>query len=86
MAKKKTKIEPDKKVEEEKLEIAKVTFSFTFTRDEAEHYINKPKSQITRNLKKYMCSIFEAAAKKMLETSPDEIVKNCKVEVPDELK
>lgn len=68
------------------LEVAKVSFSFMFTRDEAEAYIKRPRSQMARNLKKYMCSIFEAAAKKMLSTSPEEIVKGCKVDIPKHLK
>lgn len=79
-------MEEDKQVEETSMEIASVTFTFTFTRDEADKYINKPKSQIARNLRKYMCSIFEAAAKKMLESKPDETVTNCKVDIPDNLK
>lgn len=81
-----SKDDKDLEIKEERLEVAKVSFSFTFTRDEAEAYINKPKGQIARNLRKYMASIFEAAAKKMLTTTPDEIVKNCKVDIPEDLK
>lgn len=76
----------DLRIKEEKLEIAKVTFSFTFTRDEAEKFIHKPKSQVARKLRQYMCKIFEVAAKKMLESKPQDIVKECKVDIPDDLK
>jgi hypothetical protein len=76
----------DLSIKEEKLEIAKVTFSFTFTRDEAEKFIHKPKSQVARKLRQYMCKIFEVAAKKMLESKPQDIVKECKVDIPDDLK
>jgi hypothetical protein len=76
----------DLSIKEEKLEIAKVTFSFTFTRDEAEKFIYKPKSQVARKLRQYMCKIFEVAAKKMLESKPQDIVKECKVDIPDDLK
>lgn len=79
-------VDTDKNIEESNLEIASVTFTFTFTRDEANAFINKPKSQVARNLRKYMCKIFEVAAKKMLDAKPDEIVKNCKLDIPDELK
>lgn len=86
MSKKKDIIDTDKEIEENNLEIASVTFTFTFTRDEANAFINKPKSQVARNLRKYMCKIFEVAARKMLDAKPDEIVKNCKLDVPEELK
>lgn len=76
----------DLSIDKETLEIAKVTFSFTFTRDEAEKFIHKPKSQVARKLRQYMCKIFEAAAKKMLESKPEDIVKECKVDIPDDLK
>lgn len=74
-------IEKGKQIEEKEMEIAKVSFSFTFTRDEAEAYIKKPKGQIARKMRKYMCSIFEAAAKKMLETKPEENVTNCELDI-----
>lgn len=75
----------DLTIKEEQLEVAKVSFSFTFTRDEAEAYIKKPKGQIARNIRKYMCKIFEVAAQKMLESKPEEIVKECNINMPDEL-
>lgn len=74
-------IEKDKQIEETEMEIAKISFSFTFTRDEAEAYIKKPKGQIARKMRKYMCSIFEAAAKKMLKTKPEENVTNCELDI-----
>lgn len=76
----------EKNIEEKNIEIATVSFRFTFTRDEAEAFINKPKSQIARNLRKYMCRIFEVAAKRMLEAKPNEIVKKCKLDIPEELQ
>lgn len=72
--------------EEKVIEIGRVNFSFQFTRDEAEAYIKKPKGQIARKLRKYMCRIFEVAAKKMLDTKPDENINNCKLDIPEDLK
>lgn len=74
-------MDKEKQIDESSMEIAKVNFSFTFTRDEAEAYIKKPKGQIARNIKKYMCRIFEVAAEKMLATDPKENIKNCKLKM-----
>lgn len=76
----------DEKMTEQSMEVAKVSFSFTFTRDEAEAYIKKPKGQIARNIRKYMCRIFEVAAEKMLATPKNENIKNCKLNVDEGLK
>ena len=84
--KKKEIIDTEKHIEENSVEIATVNFSFTFTRDEADAFINKPKSQVARNLRKYMCRIFEVAAKRMLDAKPDEIVKKCKRDIPEDLQ
>ena len=61
------------------LEYAKVSFEFYLTKDEADKILNRPKSQIARNARKYMNSILECAAKRFFE--PEEkkdIVTNCK--------
>ncbi len=79
-------MEKNKKIDDTSMEIAKVNFSFTFTRDEAEAYIKKPKGQIARNIRKYMCRIFEVAAEKMLATDPKENIKNCKLSIDQGLK
>lgn len=79
-------MDKEKQIEEESMEIAKVSFSFTFTRDEAEAYIKKPKGQIARNIKKYMCKIFQVAAEKMLATDKAENIKNCKLNIDQDLK
>lgn len=84
--KKKDIVKTDVPVQENRMEAAKVNFSFMFTRDEAEAFINHPKSQMAKKLRQYMCKIFEVAARKMLDSKPDEIVKNCKLDVPEELK
>lgn len=87
MAKKEKEIiDTEKHIEENSVEVATVSFRFTFTRDEADAFINKPKSQVARNMRKYMCKIFEVAAKRMLEAKPDEIVKKCKLDIPEELQ
>ena len=67
--------------EKESLEVGRLSFAFPITRDEADAVINKPKSLVARKLKKYMYSILKAGAKKMLETSTDEEVKNCKLDI-----
>lgn len=82
----KSVVKTDIPMQEKSMEVAKVNFSFMFTRDEADKFINHPNSQVARNMRKYMCSIFEVAAKKMLEVKPDEIVKNCKLDIPEELQ
>lgn len=77
------KHQDDEQIKEQSMEIAKVNFSFTFTRDEAEAYIKKPKGQIARNIRKYMCRIFEVAAEKMLATDKAENIKNCKLNIDE---
>lgn len=66
-------------IKEEKIEVAKINFGFAITRDEADAVINKPKGTVARKLRKYMISILKAGCKKMLESKPDEDVKNCEV-------
>ena len=85
-AKEACKHQNDEKMTEKSMEVAKVSFSFTFTRDEAEAYIKKPKGQIARNIRKYMCRIFEVAAEKMLATPENENIKNCKLNIDEGLK
>lgn len=71
----------DLEIKEEKMEIARINFSFAITRDEANAVINKPKGTVARKLRKYMISILKAGCKKMLETKPDENVNNCEVDI-----
>ena len=69
-----------KEVENPKeLEIAKITFTFGMSKDEAYAILNKPKGQIARNMRKYMNSLVEHAAKKFFEPTEaqEEIVNNC---------
>lgn len=69
-----------KEVENPKeLEVAKITFTFGMSKDEAYAILNKPKSQIARNMRKYMNSLVEHAAKKFFEPvrPKEEIVNNC---------
>jgi len=76
---KRKKIEIKETENPKELEIAKITFTFGMSKDEADAILNKPKGQIARNMRKYMNSLIEHAAKKFFE--PDnpkkEIVNNC---------
>ena len=69
------------KNKEEKIEIGRINFAFSITRDEAKEVINNPKGVISRKLRKYMISILRTGCKKMLETKPDEIVNNCELDI-----
>lgn len=69
-------------IEKTEIEIGSVNFTFTITRDEAEMVIKKPRSQVARNLKKYMVSILTTACQKFIDTPKEETVKNCKLDVP----
>lgn len=62
------------------LEVAKITFTFGMSKDEAYAILNKPKGQIARNMRKYMNSLVEHAAKQFFKPAEDkeEIVNNCK--------
>ena len=73
--KQETIIETDKPMEESKMIIGKVTFTFSLTEDEANAVLYKPKGQIARNLRKYMNGILQEAAKRFKE---DSNVKECK--------
>lgn len=75
--------EEKQEIKEEQVEIGRISFTFTITRDEADAVINKPKGVIARKLRKYMISILKAGCKKMLESKPEEEVKNCKVEIEE---
>lgn len=69
-----------KEVENPKeLEIAKITFTFGMSKDEAYAILNKPRGQIARNMRKYMNSLIEHAAKKFFEPAKEkeEIVTDC---------
>lgn len=61
------------------LEIAKITFTFGMSKDEADAILNKPKGQIARNMRKYMNSLIEHAARKFFEPTEEkeEIVTDC---------
>lgn len=78
MAKKK---QDDGLKEGTQMEIGRVSFAFNLTRDEADKIINHPKHPVAKKLRRYMKSILEAAAKKMLESKPEEIVKDCKLNI-----
>lgn len=59
--------------------IAKITFTFGMTEEEADEILNNPKGQIARKMRKYAYSLVKAAAKKFFES--EEIrdnVTNCK--------
>lgn len=76
--------EEEKQIEEgTQMEIGRISFAFTITRDEADAVINKPKGIVARKLRKYMISVLKAGCKKMLESKPDEEVKNCKVKIEE---
>lgn len=64
------------------IEIAKITFTFGMSKDEADAILNKPKSQIARNMRKYMNSLVEHAARKFFEPAKEkeETVTDCKEE------
>lgn len=62
--KQETIIETDVPMEESKMVIGKVTFTFSLTEDEANAVLYKPKGQIARNLRKYMNGILQEAAKR----------------------
>lgn len=64
-----------------KIEIGKVSFTFTITRDEADAVINKPRTKIAKNMRRYMIKILEESAKKFLESKKEENVKNCKINI-----
>ena len=68
-------IDADVPMEESKMVIDKVTFTFSLTEDEANAVLYKPKGQIARNLRKYMNGILQEAAKRFKE---DSNVKECK--------
>lgn len=68
-------------IKEKTIEVGRISFGFTITRDEADAVINKPKGTIARKLRKYMISILKAGCKKMLETNPEENVNNCEVDI-----
>lgn len=68
-------------IEEKQIEIGRINFGFTITRDEADAVINKPKGTIARKLRKYMISILKAGCKKMLESKPEENVTECNVPI-----
>lgn len=68
-------------IEHKTIEVGRINFGFTITRDEADAVINKPKGTVARKLRKYMISILKTGCKKMLETKPDEDVKNCKLDI-----
>lgn len=70
-----------KEEQKEIIEVGYISFRFPITRNEAEAIVNKPKSQVARKLKTYMRKVLEAGAKKMLESKPEEEVKNCKVKI-----
>lgn len=64
-----------------KIEIGKISFTFTITRDEADAVINKPRTKIAKNMRRYMLKILEESAKKFLESDKNENVKNCKINI-----
>lgn len=68
-------------IKEKTIEVGRINFGFTITRDEADAVMNKPKGSVARKLRKYMISILKAGCKKMLETKPEEIVNNCKLDI-----
>lgn len=68
-------------IKEKTIEVGRINFGFTITRDEADAVMNKPKGSVARKLRKYMISILKAGCKKMLETKPDETVNNCKLDI-----
>lgn len=68
-------------IEHKTIEVGRISFGFTITRDEADAVINKPKGTVARKLRKYMISILKTGCKKMLETKPDENVNNCKLDI-----
>lgn len=70
-------------IEKEVIEVGYISFRFPITRDEADAIVNKPKSQVARKLKTYMRKVLEAGAKKMLETKPEEDVKECNIPVEE---
>lgn len=73
--------EKQNNIEEKQIEIGRISFGFTITRDEADAVINKPKGTIARKLRKYMISILKAGCKKMLESKPEENVTECNVPI-----
>ena len=58
------------------IEVARITFTFGMSKDEAEAILHKPKGSIARNMRKYMNSLVEHAARKFFE--PEENVTDCK--------
>lgn len=73
--------EQDLIIEKEVIEVGYISFKFPITRDEANAIVNKPKSQVARKLKTYIRRVLEAGAKKMLETTPEENVSKCNIEI-----
>lgn len=78
--KKKIEIETKEVESPQELEIAKITFTFGMSKDEAEAILNKPKGQIARNMRKYMNSLIEHAAKKFFENKGWEVKDECHAE------
>lgn len=72
-----------KEEQKEVIEVGYISFRFPITRDEAEAIVNKPKSQVARKLKTYVRKILEAGAKKMLESKPEEDVKECNIPIEE---
>lgn len=79
MKRKKENVETKELANPRELEIAKITFTFGMSKDEADAILNRPKSQIARNMRKYMNGLIEHAAKKFFEPAKteEEIVNNC---------
>lgn len=67
--------------ERSEIEVGRISFAFNITRDEADKVINDPKHPVAKKLHKFMKAILKSAAKKMLETKPNESINNCKLDV-----
>lgn len=80
MKRNKKEIETKELENPKELEIAKITFTFGMSKDEADAILHKPKGQIARNMRKYMNSLVEHAAKKFFEQEDktSENVTDCK--------
>lgn len=81
---KKMDAEENLSIDKEYVEIGYISFRFPITRDEAEMVVNKPKGIVARKLRKFMSSILETGAKKLLESKKGEDVVECSLAKTEE--